>query len=202
MVGRVKGGKSWHERHSRDHGVKKAKQQNYRNRAAIKLLEIDAKFNLLKPKSSVIELGAAPGGWSQVIAPKVHKLVTCDLLEMKSVDNSSFIQGDFMDEAVQNQILATIGESVTLICSDMAPNMTGIKVADHENMRLLLDKVLNFSEKHLCVGGDLLIKCFESPDIQKLIKSMSIKFNKIHRYKPPTSRSESTEFYLVAIKKK
>ena len=202
MVGRVKGGKSWHERHKRDHGVKKAKQQNYRNRAAIKLLEIDAKFNLLKSKSSVIEIGASPGGWSQVIAPKVKALVACDLLDMKPVDDTYFIQGDFTDEAIQARMLGALTDPVTLICSDMAPNMTGIKIADQENMRLLLESVIAFSDQHLCQNGSLLFKCFESSDIQQAIKTMSPKFSKIHRYKPPTSRQESTEFYLVALKKK
>ena len=202
MAGRVKGGKSWHERQSRDQGVKKAKQHNYRNRAAIKLLEIDAKFKLLKPKAIVVELGAAPGGWSQVIAPKVQQLVACDLLDMKAVPNTYFVQGDFLDPAIQAEMLAQIKSPISLICSDMAPNMTGIKIADQENMRLLLESVIAFTDQHLGIGGHLLFKCFESPDIQKAIKTMAPKFGKVHRYKPPTSRPESTEFYLIALNKK
>lgn len=202
MVGRVKGGKSWYERQSRDHGVKKANQQNYRNRAAIKLLEINNKFKLLNACDTVVDLGAAPGGWSQVIAPKVKQLVACDLLEMKPVKDVLFIQGDFMDHMIQKKMLALLKTSVSLICSDMAPNMTGIKIADQENMLHVLLSIFDFVEQNLSQGGNLVVKCFESQDIQKAIKVLSVQFTKIHRYKPPTSRPESTEFYLVALNKK
>ena len=107
-----------------------------------------------------------------------------------------------MDDMIQKKMLALLKTSASLICSDMAPNMTGIKIADQENMLHVLLSVFDFAKQNLSQGGNLVVKCFESQDIQKAIKALSVQFAKIHRYKPPTSRSESTEFYLVALNKK
>lgn len=202
MVGRVKGGKSWHERQSRDHGVKQAKQNNYRNRAAIKLIEINDKFKLLQKDSVVIELGSAPGGWTQVMAPKVKQLIACDLLPMVPVSGATFFQGDFVSEAIQSLMLAELKHPINLICSDMAPNLCGIREADHAKMAAIVFEIIAFSDRHLAKGGSLLFKYFESSDVQVEIKKLKSKFKKIQRFKPPTSRSESAECYLIANCKK
>lgn len=202
MVGRVKGGKSWHERQSRDHATKQARQHNYRSRAAFKLMEMDDKFKLLKKDSVVIELGAAPGGWSQIIAPKVKTLVACDLLEMDPVKDVVFVQGDFTEPSIQDEMLHILSTPATLVCSDMAPNLSGIKSSDHAKMEALMEAVMSFAKNYVGQRGGMIMKCFEFPGAQTLIKAIRNDYAVIHRYKPPTSRAESSEFYLLALNKK
>jgi 23S rRNA (uridine2552-2'-O)-methyltransferase len=200
-VGRSLNSKSWLHRHLNDPYVKKAAKDGYRSRAAYKLLELDGAAKLLKPGMTVVDLGAAPGGWSQVCVkaagPKGH-VVAIDLLDMEPVHGVALLKADFStDEGLQSVIDALGGRRVDLVLSDMAPNLTGIALTDQVRMFNLAELALEFCREFLKPGGDFAIKVFQGTGYIEFVKAMRELFTKVSVEKPGASRAESGELYLV-----
>jgi 23S rRNA (uridine2552-2'-O)-methyltransferase len=194
--------KRWLKRHVNDPYVQRSKKEGYRSRSAYKLLEIDARDRLLKGGLVVVDLGAAPGGWSQVCAKKVTasgKVVALDLLEMEPVAGVTFIRGDFGTRkglaAVEG---ALAGGKADLVLSDMAPNMTGIPVTDQARIMELAETARDFALLHLKHEGAFLIKVFQGSGYDEYFKSLRQAFAKVVVRKPEASRDESAEMYLLA----
>lgn len=200
-MGRSLNSKSWLHRHLNDPYVKKAAKDGYRSRAAYKLLELDDAVKLLKPGMTVVDLGAAPGGWSQVCVkaagPKGH-VVAIDLLDMEPVHGVTLLKADFStDEGLQSVIDALGGRRVDLVLSDMAPNLTGIALTDQVRMFNLAELALEFCREFLKPGGDFAIKVFQGTGYVEFVKAMRELFAKVSVEKPGASRAESGELYLV-----
>lgn len=200
-MGRSLNSKSWLHRHLNDPYVKKAAKDGYRSRAAYKLLELDDAVKLLKPGMTVVDLGAAPGGWSQVCVkaagPKGH-VVAIDLLDMEPVHGVTLLKADFStDEGLQAVIDALGGRRADLVLSDMAPNLTGIALTDQVRMFNLAELALEFCREFLKPGGDFAIKVFQGTGYVEFVKAMRELFAKVSVEKPGASRAESGELYLV-----
>lgn len=198
---RTKSSKAWMNQHVNDPFVQQAKQQGYRARSAFKLLEIDAKDKLLKAGMRVVDLGATPGGWSQVAAQKVGAsghVFALDLLEMAGLPNVTFIQGDFTEASVLAELEAKLeGHSVDLVISDMAPNISGIPLADQARSFYLAELALDFAVKHLKPGGGFLVKVFQGGDFDQYLKTLRGHFRQVMIRKPEASRTQSKEVYLL-----
>ena len=198
---RTKSSKAWMNQHVNDPFVQQAKQQGYRARSAFKLLEIDAKDKLLKAGMRVVDLGATPGGWSQVAAQKVGAsghVFALDLLEMVGLPNVTFIQGDFTEASVLAELEAKLeGHSVDLVISDMAPNISGIPLADQARSFYLAELALDFAVKHLKPGGSFLVKVFQGGDFDQYLKTLRGHFRQVMIRKPEASRTQSKEVYLL-----
>lgn len=192
----------WARRHINDPWVKKATSQGYRSRAVFKFKEIDEKDNLVKPGMVIVDLGSAPGGWSQYIARKFGDKVTTiaiDLLEMGQIDNVHFIKGDFQDEDVLKQVDDLLdGRKIDLVISDMAPNITGIKSSDEALYESLLDSVLYFCELRLKSNSHLLVKLFEGSAAHYFRREIKTRYKSGVVRKPQSSRPQSREFYFLA----
>ena len=200
MATRKQKTKRWHRSHSADRFTKQAQRQGYRSRAVYKLQEIDHRDALIRRGMRVLELGAAPGGWSQYVAEKVGReghVVAVDLLNMEPVPNVTIITGDFTDTVVRRALFDNIMES-DLVLSDMAPNITGIRDIDGARFLDLLESTLNLTEELLKKGGSLLIKVFESPETQTIRSRCAQRFERVSARKPSASRSKSREYYLLA----
>jgi 23S rRNA (uridine2552-2'-O)-methyltransferase len=198
--------KAWMHAHLNDPYVKRAQQHGYRSRAAFKLLEIDEQDRLIRPGMTVVDLGAAPGSWSQVLREKLAgpggtlngRIVAIDLLPMEPVDGVAFLQGDFRDEAVAAQLEALLqGEPADLVLSDMAPNLSGVGVADAARMAHLADLALEFALRQLRPEGALLIKCFHGSGYSQVVERFKRAFTRVAVRKPKASRAESAETYLL-----
>jgi len=193
---------SWMQRHVTDVYVKKARQEGYRSRAAFKLLDINKRDSLLKPGMTVVDLGAAPGGWSQVAAELVGpkgRVVALDILEMDSLPGVEFIHGDFREDDVLAKLLQVLdGRGVDLVISDMAPNISGMRVIDQPRSMYLAELALDFALKVLKPQGDFLTKIFEGNSTAEYRKDLQANFDKLLTRKPDSSRSESREIYLLA----
>ena len=200
---RSKSSHRWLQEHHNDHYVKKAKEQGLRSRAAFKLEELQQKYRLVKPGDMVVDLGASPGGWSQLLADWVMpqgKVFALDILPMDALPNVEFIQGDFTEEAVLNQLLAQLdGKRVEVVVSDIAPNMSGIKGADQARAMYLAELVLDFAENYLAPHGVFLIKLFQGSDFDAYLKKAREIFQKVTMHKPDASRDRSREIYLLGI---
>lgn len=187
--------------HVNDPFVQLAKQQGYRARSAFKLLEIDAKDKLLKPGMRVVDLGATPGGWSQVAAQKIGEaghVFALDILEMVGLPNVTFLLGDFTEAAVLAELEAQLGgQSVDLVISDMAPNISGIPLADQARSFYLAELALDFAVKHLKPGGSFLVKVFQGGDFEQYLKALRGQFKQVQIRKPDASRGQSKEVYLL-----
>lgn len=187
-------------RHVRDPYVKQAVRSGYRSRAAYKLIEIDQRDRFLRPGAVVVDLGATPGGWSQVAQERVGKsgkVVAVDLLPMQPVAGVVFIQGDVTAEAVRRQITDTLGEhAVDLVLSDMAPNLTGIAAVDEARSQSLTSLAISFAQRVLKPQGGLLVKGFHGSGLDAVIRQAKQVFSQVHVRKPAASRSESSEVYL------
>ena len=198
---RTKSSKAWMNQHVNDHFVQQAKQQGYRARSSYKLLEIDAKDKLLKPGMRVVDLGSAPGGWSQVAAQKIGAsghVFALDLLEMVGLPNVTFIQGDFTEDAVLAELKAKLGgQNVDLVISDIAPNISGIPLADQAKSYYLAELALDFAVNHLKPGGCFLVKVFQGGDFDGYLKSLRSHFRQVLIRKPEASRMQSKEVYLL-----
>ena len=199
-----KSSKKWLEERARDKYVKKSKQAGFRSRASFKLLEIQEKDNVIKPGMTVVDLGCAPGGWSQVaknlVGDKGTVLAT-DILPMAPIPGVRFIQGDFTDNAVFENLVASIkGESADLVISDMAPNITGIRSIDQSGSIHLAELALDFARSILGEGAYFLVKVFEGEGTAEFRKLVSFEFEKVSVRKPKASRTRSREMYLLAEK--
>jgi len=194
--------KKWLKRHVNDPYVQRSKKEGYRSRSAYKLIEIDEKDRLLKGGLVVVDLGAAPGGWSQVCAKKVTasgKVVALDLLEMDPIAGVTFIQGDFGTRKGMAAVEGALdGRKADLVISDMAPNMTGIPVTDQARIMDLAEIARDFALLHLKSDGAFLIKVFQGTGYDEYFKSLRQAFGKVVVRKPDASRDESAEMYLLA----
>jgi len=200
-VARSKTSKGWLKEHFDDHYVKQAQKDGYRSRASYKLLEIQEKDRLLRPGMTVLDLGSAPGGWSQVASRLIGekgRIIASDILPMDSIADVTFIQGDFTEDAVFEAILAAIGEHpVDLVISDMAPNMSGTPAVDQPRAMYLCELALDMAGRVLRPGGDFLIKVFHGVGFDEYFKQMRGQFEKIVTRKPGASRDRSRETYLL-----
>ncbi len=197
--------KQWMREHINDPYVHLAQKEGYRSRAAYKLLEIDAKDRLLKQGMVVVDLGATPGGWSQVAARQVGrggKVIALDLLPLDPLAGVDFIQGDFREDAVLKQLEALLqGKQVGLVISDMAPNMSGVQSADLARALHLAELAMEFALGHLKPEGSFLVKVFQGVGFEAFLKLMKDRFAKVVTRKPRASRDRSSELYLLATTK-
>ena len=202
---RSKTSKSWMNEHVSDPYVHKAKIAGYRSRAAFKLLEANEKFNFLTKKMNVVDLGSAPGSWSQVISQMTGcngNIFALDLLEMVPIKNVDFLKGDFREQEMLDSLEKKLGKtSLDLVISDMAPNISGIKTVDQSRAIYLNELVLDFSVNWLKPNGSMLVKSFIGADFDNYIKSIKIFFKKVIRVKPEASRSRSSEIFILAYEK-
>lgn len=198
--------KSWIHEHVNDHYVQKAKAGGWRSRAAFKLSEIDAKDKLLKPGMAVVDLGAAPGSWSQYAAQHVRprgRVIALDLLEMTPLAGVDVIRGDFRDDATVQQLENLLeGHPVDLVLSDMAPNISGIAISDQARAQHLAELAFDFARQHLRPGGDMLIKVFQGSGFDDLRQMAREVFEVVHIRKPDASRDRSPEMFLLGRKKR
>ncbi|HYK13689.1 MAG TPA: 23S rRNA (uridine(2552)-2'-O)-methyltransferase RlmE [Burkholderiales bacterium] len=203
---RTKTSKQWMMEHVNDVYVQRAKAEGYRSRAAYKLIEVAARDKLLKPGMVVVDLGAAPGGWSQVAAAKAGergRVIAVDLLPMDSLRNVTFLQGDFRDEAVAQALERELaGRPIDLVLSDMSPNISGIALSDQARAMLLAELALEFAVKHLKPGGSLLVKVFQGSGFQEFLREMRSRFMHVMTRKPEASRGRSNELYLLGKERK
>ena len=187
--------------HVNDPFVQLAQKDGYRSRAAYKLLEIDAKDHLFKPGTVVVDLGATPGGWSQVAAAKVGrggKVIALDLLPLDPLTGVDFIQGDFREDAVLRQLEGFLqGKPVGLVISDMAPNMSGVTSADQARALHLAELAMEFALEHLKPDGCFLVKVFQGAGFEDFYKLMRSRFTRVVSRKPKASRDRSSELYLL-----
>ncbi len=202
MARRSKTSGKWLKEHFDDPYVKRAQQEGWRSRAVYKLQEIDERDRLLRRGMTVVDLGAAPGSWSEWVARKVQpggRVVALDVLPMDALADVTFIQGDFREETVLEQLLATIGEHpVDLVLSDMAPNLSGMKAVDQPRAMYLAELSLDLAERVLRPGGDLLIKAFTGEGLDEFKRQLRSRFGKLQVRKPAASRPRSPEIYLLA----
>lgn len=200
----AKSSKAWMREHVTDPYVKRAKAEGLRSRAAYKLQQLDARDKLLRPGMTVIDLGAAPGGWSQVAAQAVGRsgrVIALDLLEMVPVPGVQVICGDFSDDAVLKTLESALGgHPADLVLSDMAPNLSGIAVADQARAIALAELATDFAVKHLQPQGNFLVKTFHGAGYDDLVNMLRRLFQQVQTRKPDASRSRSSEVYLVGKK--
>ena len=194
--------RTWIKQHVKDPYVKQSQRDGYRSRASYKLLEIVEKGRYIKPGMVVVDLGSAPGGWSQVAAKLVgHKgcVVAVDILPMDPVAGVSFIQGDFTEEKILNQLLNEIGNRpVDLVISDMAPNLTGMKAVDQPAMIYLAELAVDLVQQVMTDEGIFIAKLFQGEGFDEFVRNTRKVFNVVSLKKPDASRSKSREVYLVA----
>lgn len=192
----------WYRTQSNDPFVQKREQAGLRSRAAFKLQEILDRDRLLRPGLVVLDLGAAPGGWSQVVAPRLGpqgRLVAVDILPMDPLPGVMFIRGDATEDAVVEQIREALeGRAVDLVISDMAPNLTGIRPVDEARSVVLAEQVLHIAQNFLRHGGTMVMKLFQHNDTEVFIREARQSFATLSRRKPAASRNQSREFYVVA----
>lgn len=200
-MARTRTSKAWMREHVNDPYVQLAKKEGWRSRAAFKLMEIDDKDKLLKRGEVVVDLGATPGGWSQVAVKRIGdtgKVIALDLLEMEPIHGVDFIQGDFREDDVLHQLEARLaGRQVGLVLSDMAPNMSGVSLVDQARVMYLAELGLEFSKAHLKPDGAFLVKVFQGSDYDTFLKAMRGVFVTVAVRKPQASRDRSAELYLL-----
>jgi len=187
--------------HVNDPYVQLAKKEGWRSRAAFKLMEIDDKDHLLKHGEVVVDLGATPGGWSQVAAKRVGgsgKVIGLDLLEMEPLHGVDFIQGDFREDAVLEELEVRLnGRKVGVVLSDMAPNMSGVPLVDQARVMHLAELGLDFARMNLKPDGSFLVKVFQGSDYENFLRAMREAFKTVVVRKPQASRDRSAELYLL-----
>lgn len=193
--------KAWLRRHVTDTYVHRARDEGYRSRAAFKLLQIDEKDRLLRQGMLVVDLGAAPGSWSQVALRRIGpsgRIVGIDLLPVAPLGGAVFIQADFSAESGQHAIEEALGgRPADLVLSDMAPNLTGVRVTDQARVMLLAELALEFACAHLRPGGHFLVKVFQGADFERFRNAMRAAFSQVAVRKPAASRGESAELFLL-----
>ena len=176
-----------------------AKKDGYRSRAAYKLIQIQKEFNLIQPGDNVLELGSAPGGWSQVVSKILNgsgSITAIDVLPMKEIKNVNFYQIDLIDIEKLNL------KKISIVLSDIAPNISGVSIVDSANMNSLLEIEISIVDKFLQIGGKYLCKCFEGETLDFLLENLKERFKLVKRLKPKASRSISRELYVLGVEKK
>ncbi len=200
-MARSKSSHRWMEEHVNDPWVKKAQVDGYRSRASYKLLELIDKDRLVRPGMVVLDLGSTPGGWSQVVAPLLGskgRLIASDILPMDPIPHVHFIQGDFTEQEVFDQIMAALeGAGVDLVMSDMAPNISGVDAADQAASMYLVELALDMAVQVLKSGGNFVTKVFHGEGYEDYLKALRPHFEKVVVRKPEASRSRSREVYVV-----
>lgn len=201
-MAKSKSNKKWMEEHVNDIYVKKAQMDGYRSRASYKLIEINEKDKLYGQGSVVMDLGSAPGGWSQIVAPVVGdkgRVIASDILPMDGIPGVSFIQGDFTEEKVYEQIVSTLGEDkVDAVISDMAPNLSGVATTDQYASMYLVELALDMARNVLKPNGSFCAKVFQGVGYDDYMKDVRTSFAKVIVRKPAASRPRSREVYIVA----
>ncbi len=199
---RTKSSARWLQEHFTDEYVKRARQEGYRSRAVYKLLEINEKDRLLRPGMTVVDLGAAPGGWSQLVTRLVGRqgvVIALDILPIEPLPGVECIEGDFREAAVLEQLLDRLqGRLVDLVISDMAPNTSGVKAVDQPRGMYLTELALDFARRCLRPGGDLLLKVFQGEGFDPFLKELRTAFVTVAPRKPKASRARSAEQYLLS----
>jgi 23S rRNA (uridine2552-2'-O)-methyltransferase len=199
--------RAWIERHLADPYVQAANREGYRSRAAYKLIEISDRDRLIRPESTVVELGAAPGSWTQVILRRLSdragrlrgRVIALDLLPIEPLEGMQAIQGDFRDESVERSLVEALqGRPADLIVSDMSPSLSGIAAADAARSQDLCELALQFAVNHLKPGGDLLVKTFHASGHGQYVHELKKRFKTVSVRKPAASRADSAEVYLLA----
>ena len=201
-MARSKSSKRWLTEHFDDPYVKLAQQKGMRSRSAFKLLELQDKYQLIKAGMTVVDLGAAPGGWCQLVQSLVGekgRVVGLDILPMEPLYGVQFIHGDFTeDESLRELVEALDGQAVDLVLSDMAPNMSGMATIDQAKAMYLAELALEFVRSHLKPGGDFVVKLFQGEDFDTYVREVRSLFRKVQVRKPKASRPRSREVYLLA----
>jgi 23S rRNA (uridine2552-2'-O)-methyltransferase len=199
---RSKTSKQWLREHFNDEYVQRAQQEGYRSRAVYKLLEIQKRDKLIKPGMTVVDLGAAPGGWSEVarnLVGKKGRVIATDILPMDPIEGVDFVQGDFREEAVFEKLMEIIGnQPVDLVLSDMAPNMSGMDAVDQPRSMYLVELALDMARQILKPGGDMLVKVFQGEGSEAYFKELRSEFERLMIRKPKASRPRSSEVYALA----
>jgi 23S rRNA (uridine2552-2'-O)-methyltransferase len=194
-----KSSRAWVQRQLNDPYVAEAQRLGYRSRAAFKIIQLDEKCGLFRPGAVVVDLGAAPGGWSQIAAAKKCKVIAMDLLDMKPMAGVEFLQGDFAEDDVQEKLIALIGaRRVDVVMSDIAPNTTGHHDTDHLRIMALAEAAYDFARGILAPGGAFVCKVFQGGAAADLLVPLKKHFEKVRHIKPPASRKDSSEVYVVA----
>ncbi|MFN7096351.1 MAG: 23S rRNA (uridine(2552)-2'-O)-methyltransferase RlmE [Gammaproteobacteria bacterium] len=205
-MARSKSSKQWLKEHFDDVFVKKAQAAGYRSRAVYKLLELQQKDRVIKPGMTVVDLGAAPGGWSQIAAEWVKprgQIIALDILPMEPLPGVEIITGDFTSDEVLQQLLTQLhGLQVDVVLSDMAPNMSGMAAVDQPRAMYLVELALDFASQQLKPGGSFVVKMFHGQGSEAFIKQLRQVFNKVVIRKPEASRNRSAEVYIVAMGKR
>ncbi|HYE33855.1 23S rRNA (uridine(2552)-2'-O)-methyltransferase RlmE [Methylocaldum sp.] len=203
---RSRSSRRWLAEHFSDEYVKQAQALGYRSRAVFKLKELDEREHLFKPGMVVLDLGAAPGGWSQYAAERIGKsgrIIALDLLPVEEIPGVTVIQGDFREESVVERLMAELaGRAVDLVLSDMAPNMTGARTVDQSRAMYLAELALDTCRQLLKPGGSFVAKLFQGPDFDDFVRETRRMFGKVSVRKPKASRDRSPEVYLVAKARK
>ncbi|WP_188150930.1 23S rRNA (uridine(2552)-2'-O)-methyltransferase RlmE [Teredinibacter waterburyi] len=199
---RSKSSHRWLQEHFKDHYVKESQKDGYRSRASYKLLELDKKDRLFRPAMTVVDLGAAPGGWSQVAIAAVGakgRVVASDILPMDSIADVTFVEGDFTEESVLHEVIAAMdGELADLVISDMAPNMSGVTNIDQPKSMYLVELALDMAQQVLKPGGNFVCKVFQGEGFDEWFKLCRTSFDRVVTRKPDASRPRSREVYVVA----
>lgn len=198
--------KAWMMEHLNDPYVKLAQKEGYRARAAYKLMEIDDKDKLIKPGMTIVDLGSAPGSWSQVAVQRLKgqgKVIALDILDMQPIGGVTFLQGDFREESVLRQLEQTLNKTqVDLVIADMAPNISGVKDVDQAGAAYLTELALEFSKDWLKPSGNFLVKVFIGAGFEEVLQTMRQMFDKVVTRKPKASRDRSSEVYLLGLGRK
>jgi 23S rRNA (uridine2552-2'-O)-methyltransferase len=202
MPKRTKSSARWLAEHANDEFVKRAHREGWRSRAVFKLAEIQEGERLLRPSIRCVDLGAAPGGWSQYAARIVggaSRIVATDILPMDAIPGVDFVLGDFREESVLSEVLALVGAAkIDLVLSDMAPNMAGIDAVDQPRSMYLAELALEFADRVLAPGGDLLVKLFQGAGFEEMLRAARSRYGRVVMKKPKASRTRSPEIYLLA----
>ncbi|HQO17034.1 MAG TPA: 23S rRNA (uridine(2552)-2'-O)-methyltransferase RlmE [Methylotenera sp.] len=198
--------KAWMQEHLNDPYVKLAQKEGYRARAAYKLIEIDDKDKLIRPGMTIVDLGSTPGSWSQVAVQRLKgqgRVIALDILDMHPIAGVEFIQGDFREASVLQQLENALNKSqVDLVIADMAPNISGVKDVDQAGAAYLTELALEFCKDWLKPNGNFLVKVFVGAGFDELVKAMRQQFDKVVTRKPKASRDRSSEVYLLGLGKK
>ena len=202
MPKRTKSSQRWLQEHESDVFVKRARESGFRSRAMFKLEDMQRTDRLLKPGMTIVDLGAAPGGWSQYAARLLQgqgRVIALDILPMDAIKGVEFIQGDFTADEVLEQLMSLLGaDRPHLVMSDMAPNMSGIAAVDQDRSMRLAELALDFAARTLAPGGDFLVKVFQGRDFQPFVRQLRGLFGTVKTRKPPASRQRSAELYVLA----